>query len=81
MFGEDQADLDIANEEPPEQLPQLSQNALFHNDPNRINTRADAIAKVTADDVQRVAKQYLVKTTRTVVWTTPKAGAGRGGAQ
>ena len=58
---------------------QLSQNALFHNDPNRINTRADAIAKVTADDVQRVAKQYLVKTNRTVVWTTPKAGAGRGG--
>ena len=60
---------------------QLSQNALFYNDPGRINTRADAIAKVTAADVQRVAKQYLVTTNRTVVWTTPKAGAGRGGVQ
>lgn len=58
---------------------QLSQNALFYNDPNRINTRADAIAKVTAADVQRAAKQYLVTTNRTVVLTVPKAAAGRGG--
>jgi zinc protease len=50
----------------------LSHNALFYNDPNRINTRADAIAKVTAADVQRVAKQYLVKTSRTVIHTVPK---------
>jgi predicted Zn-dependent peptidase len=60
---------------------QLSQNALYYNDPNRINTRADAIAKVTANDVQRVAKQYLVATNRTVVLTMPKAAGGRGGAQ
>ena len=39
-----------------------AQDALFYDDPDRINTRADAIAKVTAADVQRVAKQYLVKT-------------------
>jgi predicted Zn-dependent peptidase len=57
----------------------LSQYALFYNDPNRINTRADAIAKVTAADVQRVAKQYLVKTNRTVVHTMPKAAAPKGG--
>ena len=40
----------------------LGEDALFYNDPGRINTRADRIAKVTAADVQRVAKQYLVKT-------------------
>jgi predicted Zn-dependent peptidase len=48
---------------------------MFYNDPNRINTRADAIAKVTAPDVQRVARQYLVKTGRTVVTTVPKSPA------
>jgi predicted Zn-dependent peptidase len=56
----------------------LAQNALFFDDPNRINTEADRIAKVTADDVQRVAKQYLVKTNRTVVQTVPKAPAKGG---
>jgi len=59
---------------------QLSEDALFYNDPDRINTRADRIAKVTAADVQRVAKQYLVQTNRSVVLTVPKAAApGRGG--
>jgi predicted Zn-dependent peptidase len=57
----------------------LSQYAMFYNDPNRINTRAEAIAKVTAADVQRVAKQYLVKTNRTVVHTMPKTAAPKGG--
>jgi predicted Zn-dependent peptidase len=41
--------------------------------------RQARIEKVTAADVQRVAKEYLVKENRTVVTTTPKAGAGRGG--
>ena len=59
---------------------QISEEALFFNDPDRINTRADRIAKVTAADVQRVANQYLVKTNRSVVLTLPKATApGRGG--
>ena len=53
----------------------LGEDALFYNNPDRINTRADSIAKVTAADVQRVAKQYLVKTGRTVVITVPKAAA------
>jgi predicted Zn-dependent peptidase len=59
---------------------QLSENAIAFNDPGRINTRAEAIAKVTAGDVQRVAKQYLVKTNRTVVVTTPKAAAPKASA-
>jgi zinc protease len=59
---------------------QLSEDALFYNDPDRINTRADRIAKVSAADVQRVATQYLIKTNRSVVLTMPKApAAGRGG--
>ncbi len=58
----------------------LSEDAMFFDDPDRINTRADRIAKVTAADVQRVARQYLVKTNRSVVLTTPKA-AGPKGAQ
>jgi zinc protease len=60
----------------------LGEYALFHDKPDMINTRADAIARVTAADVQRVAKQYLVKTGRTVVLSVPKAaGPGRGGQQ
>jgi predicted Zn-dependent peptidase len=57
----------------------LGEDALFFNDPGRINTRADRIAKVTAADVQRVARQYLVKTGRTVVITVPKAAPAKGG--
>jgi zinc protease len=59
----------------------LGRYALFWNDPNLINTYPDRIAKVSAADVQRVAKQYLVQTNRTVVITQPKpAGAAGGGA-
>ncbi len=58
---------------------QLSQDALFYDEPNRINTREERMAKVTAADVQRVARQYLVKTGRTVVLTVPKAAAPKGG--
>jgi zinc protease len=60
---------------------QLSQNALFFDEPNRINTQADRIAKVTAADVQRVAKHYLLKTNRSVVLTLPKPPAPKGAQQ
>jgi len=56
----------------------MSQNAMFYNDPDLLGKRQQRIEKVTAADVQRVAKQYLVKTNRTVIVTTPKS-AGRGG--
>jgi predicted Zn-dependent peptidase len=52
----------------------LSQYALFYDKPDKINTRADDIAKVTAADVQRVARHYLAPTARTVVLTVPKGG-------
>jgi zinc protease len=57
----------------------LSQYAMFYDKPDLINTRAESIAKITAADVQRVAKQYLVKTGRTVVVTVPKAAPAKGG--
>jgi predicted Zn-dependent peptidase len=59
----------------------LSQDALFFNDPGRINTRPDRIAAVTAADVQRVAKDYLQPQGRTIVITNPKPDAAKGGVQ
>jgi zinc protease len=57
----------------------LGQDALFYDQPGRLNTTAARIAKVTPEDVQRVARQYLVKTGRTVVITAPKAAPAKGG--
>jgi predicted Zn-dependent peptidase len=64
---------------------QLGEYALFYDNPNLVNTRAQNYQKVTAADVQRVAKTFLTKENRSVVITMPKAaaapGAGKGGAQ
>ncbi len=60
---------------------QLGQYALFYDDPNRINTISERIGKVTAADVQRVANKYLTKENRSVVITTPKPAAAKGGQQ
>jgi zinc protease len=57
----------------------LAEYALVYNDPGRINSRWDRIAKVNAADVQRVAKQYLTADNRSVIITRPRAAAGRGG--
>jgi zinc protease len=53
----------------------LSQFALLNDDPGLINTRADRLASVTVEDVQRVAREYLTVTARNVVITQPKAAA------
>jgi predicted Zn-dependent peptidase len=57
----------------------LSQNAVFFNDPGRINTNLAKLQAVTAADVQRVAKKYLVKENRVVVVDQPEASADEGG--
>ena len=49
--------------------------SVYYNDPGLINNRLDKVAAVTKEDVQRVAKTYLVDTNRTVVITMPKAKA------
>jgi predicted Zn-dependent peptidase len=54
----------------------LGEYAAFWDDPNLINTYVDRLSKVTAADVQRVARQYLTPTTRTVVITSPKSTSG-----
>jgi predicted Zn-dependent peptidase len=53
----------------------LTQNAVFYNDPDLINTQFDKIAAVTKEDVQRVANKYLKATNRTVGITMPQAKA------
>ena len=61
----------------------LAEYTLFFGEPGRINTRWDRLAKFSAADVQRVAKQYFTPENRTVVISIPKpaAGAPDGGAR
>ena len=65
----------------------LARFTVFYNDPGLINTRYERIAALKIDDLQRVARQYLVPANRAVVITVPakKPGApaapGAGGAQ
>jgi zinc protease len=59
----------------------MTETTLLYGKPDRVNTTAETIARITAADVQRVANQYLMKTGRTVVVTMPKAGPAKGGAR
>ncbi len=49
----------------------LSADAVYYNDPNRINTLSQRYQAVTAADVQRVARKYLNKDNRVVLITEP----------
>jgi zinc protease len=51
----------------------LGRYAVYFHDPNLINTTLANYSEVTQGDIQRVARQYLGETQRTVVLTTPKA--------
>lgn len=50
---------------------QLGLYAVQFHDPNRVNTLLVDLQKVTAADVQRVARKYLVPANRSVVITQP----------
>jgi len=54
----------------------LSQNAIFYNDPGRINTQLQRMEAVTAADVKRVANQYLKRDNRVVVVVVPDSDPG-----
>jgi predicted Zn-dependent peptidase len=50
----------------------IGQMTVYYGDPNLINTRTAKLQAVTKEDIQRVARQYLVDTGRTVITTIPK---------
>jgi zinc protease len=54
---------------------ELSKNAVFYNDPGRINNYEEHIQKVTKEDIQRVAKKYLLDSNKSVIVTMPKPQA------
>ncbi len=58
----------------------LADAAALYNDPNRVNTEYEKRLAVTAADIQKAAKQYLVTTNRVVVDTIPAAAPPRAGA-
>ncbi len=49
----------------------LSRYSVYFGDPSIINTRYERIASLKIEDLQRVARQYLVPTNRTVAVTVP----------
>jgi len=51
----------------------LASFALFDNDPQRINTLEGEIAKVTPEQIQQTAQEYLRKENRTVYTIVPGA--------
>jgi predicted Zn-dependent peptidase len=58
---------------------QLASNYTSYGDWRKLFTSLDEVEKVTAEDVQRVAKTYLIETSRTVVYTQqPTAAEGKG---
>jgi predicted Zn-dependent peptidase len=68
----------------------LARYTVFYGDPAIINTRYERIASLKIEDLQRVARQYLVPANRAVVVTVPApkpaapdapAAKGAGGAQ
>ncbi len=53
----------------------LGRDAIYFHDPNLINTVLSKYDRVTAADIQRVARQYLGENQRTVALTVPGAPA------
>lgn len=50
----------------------LSQNAIYYDNPGRMNTMLERTEAVTAADIKRVANQYLTKQNRVVVTCYPE---------
>jgi predicted Zn-dependent peptidase len=54
---------------------ELADNAVNFGDPNLVNLNYQKISQVTKEDIQRVAKKYLIETNRSVIITMPKKAA------
>ena len=54
----------------------LADAAAVFDDPNKVNTDSDLQLAVTAADIERAAKAYLVKSNQVVLVTAPAAGQG-----
>ena len=55
----------------------LASFALFDDDPGRVNRIETEFGRITAADLERVAREYLVPTNRTVLRLVPGAEGGR----
>ena len=58
----------------------LARYTAFYDDPAIVNTRYERIASLKIEDLQRVARQYLVAANRAVVVTVPAPKPGATGA-
>jgi zinc protease len=56
---------------------QLANYHVYYKDANLINTEIDRYMKVTREDLQRVAKQYLTKENRVVLQYLPKSAQSK----
>jgi zinc protease len=55
----------------------LGSSAVLLGDPERYNTQLEKYRAVTAADVHRVVKQYLVKSNQTMIFVHPGTGNGK----
>ncbi len=55
----------------------LANYKMYYGDANLINTELERYNKVTKEDLRRVAKQYLTKENRVVLYYLPKAMEGK----
>ena len=52
----------------------LANYHMYFGDANLINTELEKYMSVTKEDIQRVAKKYMVKDNRVVLYYLPKEG-------
>lgn len=52
---------------------ELASSKIFYGDANEVNRKLEKYGKVTKEDLQRVAKQYLTKEGRVVLYYLPKS--------